>query len=197
MISSFNVLQKILRRIPGIGYRSAERIALFLLLEGKEHAEALQTALHEALETVKICTQCGNLSESELCSLCCDMTRDRSLLCVVETIPDLHAIERTGNFHGQYQVLNGKLSPIRGIFPQHLPFEHLHLRLQQEEVQEVILALGNDIESEATCQYILKEILQPLGKNATRIGFGLPAGGGIAMSDTDTLHTAILSRRKL
>jgi recombination protein RecR len=197
MISSFDILKKILRRIPGIGYRSAERIALFFLLEGKEHALELLKSLSHALESIKICSLCGNLSETELCSICGDHTRDSSSLCIVESIPDLHAIERTESFRGKYQILNGKLSPIRGIFPQHLPLEHLKERLHQEDIQEVILALGNDIESEATCHYILTEILQPLEKNTTRIGFGLPSGGGISMTDADTLHTAILSRRKL
>jgi recombination protein RecR len=197
MISSFDILKKVLRRIPGIGYRSAERIALFFLLEGKEHAQELLKSLSHALESIQICSLCGNLSEAELCFLCSDPSRDATTLCIVETIPDLHAIERTGNFRGRYQILNGKLSPIRGIFPKNLPLEHLKKRLDQEDIQEIILALGNDIESEATCQYILKEILQPLKKNTTRIGFGLPSGGGISMADTDTLHTAILSRRKL
>ncbi|MDR0444946.1 MAG: recombination mediator RecR [Puniceicoccales bacterium] len=197
MISSFDTLKKILRRLPGIGYRSSERMALFLLLEGKEYAQELLKSLSNALDTVKICSLCGNISETEFCSLCVDATRDASLLCIVEAIPDLHAIERTGNFRGRYQILNGKLSPIRGIFPQHLPLEHLRERLHREAIQEVILALGNDIESEVTCQYILKEILQPLGKNTTRIGFGLPSGGGISMADVDTLHTAILSRKKI
>jgi recombination protein RecR len=197
MISSFDTLKKILRRLPGIGYRSSERMALFLLLEGKEHAQELLKSLSSALNTVKICSLCGNISETGLCSLCVDATRDTSLLCIVEAIPDLHAIERTGNFRGRYQILNGKISPIRGIFPQHLPLEHLRARLHREAVQEVILALGNDIESEVTCQYILKEILQPLGKNTTRIGFGLPSGGGISMADVDTLHTAILARKKI
>ncbi|MDR3143424.1 MAG: recombination mediator RecR [Puniceicoccales bacterium] len=197
MLASFDALKKILRRLPGIGYRSAERMALYLLLEGREQAQELIRGLSSSLDALQMCSLCGNLAEAERCSICSDPARDSSLLCLVETIPDLYAIERSGDFRGRYQVLGGKLSPIRGVLPQNLPLAHLRHRLEQEKTREVILALGGDTESEATCQYILREILQPLGKEVTRIGFGLPSGSGIALADADTLHTAILARRKL
>ena len=191
--SALESLQQRLKQLPGIGYRSAERIALHLLVEKPERLPLLVKA--DAAAAVRRCARCGNVAEAELCAICADEKRDRAVVCVVEHVPDLVAIERSGAFRGTYHVLHGKLSPIHGVGPDQLNFARLHERIGTGEVTELILALPNDVEGEATCHY-LTEHLPPGGAvKTTRIGFGLPSGGGVLYADSVTLKSALDARR--
>jgi recombination protein RecR len=194
MTPAFEKLQKHLKQLPGLGYRSAERIALHLLVERPERLPALVTALQEAAAAVRRCSRCGNLAEGELCAICADERRLAGVVCVVEQVPDLVAIEHSGAFRGTYHVLHGKLSPMQGVGPEHLNFARLFARLETGEINELILALSNDMEGEATCHYLVG--LVPAGKvKITRIGFGLPSGGGVLYADSVTLKSALEGRR--
>lgn len=195
MTPAFEKLQKHLKQLPGLGYRSSERIALHLLVEKPDRLPALVAALEEAAKSVRRCTRCGNLAEEELCAICADERRDHGLVCVVEQVPDLVAIERSGAFRGVYHVLHGKLSPIHGVGPNDLNLASLHARIRAGTVRELILALSNDVEGEATCHYLTEHLPADTGVTATRIGFGLPSGGGVLYADAVTLKSALDSRR--
>jgi recombination protein RecR len=194
MTPALENLQKQLKQLPGIGYRSAERIALHLLVEKPQQLPELVTALQSAAQSVRRCQVCGNLAETETCPICADERRSATQLCVVENVPDLAAIERSGAYRGRYHVLHGKLSPIRGVGPEELNLATLLPRLQSGEVSELILALSNDVEGEATCHY-LTERLPRAGVKVSRIGFGLPSGGGVLYADAVTLKSALEGRR--
>jgi recombination protein RecR len=187
-------LQKLLKQLPGIGYRSAERIALHLLVEKPVRLPELVSALETAAKNVRRCSTCGNLSEQELCPICADERRRTGQVCVVEYVPDLGAIERSGAYRGRYHVLHGKLSPIRGVAPEDLNLGALLARISSGEITELILALSNDVEGEATCHY-LTERLPASGVKVTRIGFGLPSGSGVLYADAVTLKSALEGRR--
>ncbi len=194
MTPAFEKLQKQLKQLPGLGYRSAERIALNLLVERPERLPALVAALQEAAAAVKRCSRCGNLAEDGLCAICADPKRSAEVVCVVEQVPDLVAIERSGAYRGTYHVLHGKLSPIQGVGPEHLNLAPLLTRLEAGEIHELILALSNDVEGEATCHYLVSRV--PAGKvKVSRIGFGLPSGGGVLYADSVTLKSALEGRR--
>jgi len=195
MTPAFERLQKHLKQLPGLGYRSAERIALHLLVEKPARLPALVAALEEAAATVRRCSRCGNLAEGEHCAICADERRDRSLVCVVEHVPDLVAIERSGAFRGTYHVLHGKLSPIHGVGPDDLNLASLRERVATGEVKELILALPNDVEGEATCHYLTGHLPADQSLKTTRIGFGLPSGGGVLYADSVTLKSALEGRR--
>jgi recombination protein RecR len=195
MTPAFEKLQKYLKQLPGLGYRSAERIALHLLVEKPARLPELVGALEEAARTVRRCSRCGNLAEGERCAICADERRERSTVCVVEHVPDLVAIERSGAFRGVYHVLHGKLSPIHGIGPEDLNLESLRARISAGEVSELILALPNDVEGEATCHYITEHLPAEREVKTTRIGFGLPSGGGVLYADAVTLKSALEGRR--
>ncbi|MEO6873563.1 MAG: recombination mediator RecR [Opitutaceae bacterium] len=196
MTPAFEKLQKHLKQLPGLGYRSAERIALNLLVEKPARLPELVQALEEAARAVRRCSRCGNLAESDLCEICADDRRDASVVCVVEHVPDLVALERSGAYRGTYHVLHGKLSPIHGVGPEELNFASLLARVATGNVTELILALSNDVEGEATCHY-LTEQLAGTGRpvKITRIGFGLPSGGGVLYADSVTLKSALDGRR--
>ncbi|MDP0501572.1 MAG: recombination mediator RecR [Verrucomicrobiota bacterium JB022] len=196
MTPSFDRVQQLLKRLPGLGHRSAERVALHLLVERPQDLPSLLAALQEASETIQRCTECGNLAEEPLCPICQNPQRDAHLLCIVEHVPDLMAIERSSAYRGRYHVLYGKLSPLHQVGPENLNLHHLAERIQRDQVEEVVLALGNDVEGEATCHYLQEEILDPAGVKVTRIGFGLPSGGGVTMADASTLRSALESRRR-
>jgi len=189
-------LQKHLKQLPGLGYRSSERIALHLLVEKPERLKTLVEALEEAAKTVRRCTRCGNLAEGELCAICADPKRDQAIVCVVENVPDLAALERSGAYRGVYHVLHGKLSPIQGIGPEELNFGALFRRLEGGEINELILALSNDVEGEATCHYLSQHLPAQRPVKTTRIGFGLPSGGGVVYADSVTLKSALEGRRE-
>lgn len=195
MTPAFEKLQKHLKQLPGLGYRSSERIALHLLVEKPQQLSALVQALEEAAKTVKRCIRCGNLAEGEVCAICADDRRDPALICVVEHVPDLVALERSAAYRGVYHVLHGKLSPIQGVAPEDLNLHALLKRLESGAVKELILALSNDVEGEATCHYITQH-LPGSGVKVTRIGFGLPSGAGVLYADSVTLKSALEGRRE-
>jgi recombination protein RecR len=194
-MSAVENLQKQLKQLPGLGYRSAERIALHLLVEKPEQLPALISALNEAARSVHRCARCGNLAESELCPICSDDRRDRRLVCVVEHVPDLVALERSGAWRGTYHVLHGRLSPAHGVGPGDLNTASLLGRLRAGEIDELILALANDVEGEATCHYVIEELPADHPVKVSRIGFGLPSGGGVVYADAVTLKSALDGRR--
>jgi recombination protein RecR len=194
MTPAIEHLQKLLKQLPGIGYRSAERIALHLLVEKPSRLPELVSALQAAAGNARRCTICGNLSEEEQCPICADERRRTGQVCVVEYVPDLAAIERSAAYRGRYHVLHGKLSPIRGVAPEDLNLGALWQRINSGEVTELILALSNDVEGEATCHYLM-ERLPKTGVKITRIGFGLPSGGGVLYADAVTLKSALAARR--
>ncbi len=195
-MESLDQLQSLLKRLPGLGYRSAERIALHLLVEKPERTGELIVALEAAREKVHRCSITGNITEGELCPIYSDPVRNRAQVCVVEQIPDLFALEKSGAFRGTYHVLHGKLSPIHGVGPEDINLASLKERLNSGEVEELILALSNDIEGEATCHYIQETLVSgvPRPVKVTRIGFGLPSGGGITYADSVTLKSALEGR---
>jgi len=196
MTPSLEHLQQLLKQLPGLGYRSAERVALHLLLEKPERVPPLIEALQQAAATVRRCTRCGHLAEEELCMVCADERRDHSVVCVVEQVPDLVALERSGAYRGVYHVLHGKLSPIHGVGPEQLNLASLVARIEAGEVAELILAVSNDVEGEATCHYLTSELLPSHGTvKVSRIGFGLPSGGGVLYADSVTLKSALDGRR--
>jgi recombination protein RecR len=191
---TLETLQKQLKQLPGIGYRSAERIALHLLVEKPSRLPELVAALEAAAKNVRRCMVCGNLAEAGQCPICADDKRRHGQVCVVEYVTDLAAIERSAAYRGRYHVLHGKLSPIRGVAPEDLNLAALLQRINSGEVTELILALSNDVEGEATCHY-LTERLPRTGMKVTRIGFGLPSGGGVLYADAVTLKSALEGRR--
>jgi recombination protein RecR len=194
MTPALENLQKLLKQLPGVGYRSAERIALHLLVEKPARLPELVTALEAAAKNVRRCAVCGNLSEEDHCPICAEEKRRTGQVCVVENVQDLAAIERSGAYRGRYHVLHGKLSPIRGVAPEDLNLASLLQRIESGETTELILALSNDVEGEATCHY-LTERLPKTGVVVTRIGFGLPSGGGVLYADAVTLKSSLEGRR--
>ncbi len=196
MSSAFEKLQQHLKQLPGLGYRSSERIALHLLVEKPERLPLLVDALQEAAKRVRRCSRCGNLAEEELCAICADERREQGIVCVVEQVPDLVALERSGAYRGAYHVLHGKLSPLQGVGPEDLNFAALMMRVESGAVTELILALSNDVEGEATCHYLTEQLAaQGREIKVTRIGFGLPSGGGVLYADSTTLKSALDARR--
>lgn len=195
MTPALEHLQKQLKGLPGVGYRSAERIALHLLVEKPQKLPELVNALQAAAKSVRRCSRCGNLAEEELCTICADTRRAADQVCVVENVPDLAAIERSGAYRGRYHVLHGKLSPIRGVAPEDLNLAALIERLTSGEITELILALSNDVEGEATCHYLTERLPAGGAVKVTRIGFGLPSGGGVLYADPVTLKSALEGRR--
>lgn len=194
-LSAFDQLQQKLKKLPGLGHRSAERLALHLLVEKPESLHPILDALKLASEKIKACPVCGNICEEEVCKICADPLRQDRQICVVQQVPDLMSLERSGAYRGKYHVLHGKLSPIHGIGPEQLNLAKLAERIQSGEVEELILALPNDIESEATCHYIQDSLTYPESLKITRIGFGLPSGGGLNFADSVTVRSALESRR--
>ena len=196
MTPAFEKLQQHLKQLPGLGFRSAERIALHLLVEKPAKLTTLVQALEEAALAVRRCTRCGSLAEGGLCAICADERRDHGIVCVVEHVPDLVALERSGAYRGGYHVLHGRLSPIHGIGPDDLNMAALLARVRAGEVRELILALSNDVEGEATCHYLTQHLPSGGTVQVTRIGFGLPSGGGVLYADSVTLKSALDARRE-
>jgi recombination protein RecR len=183
-----------LGRLPGIGPKSAQRIAYYLLKVAPEDARRLAAAIVEVKEKISWCRRCFNIAEGEECSICRDPRRDTTLLCVVEEPRDIVAIERTQEFRGRYHVLQGTISPIEGIGPEQLRVKELLARVDAEGVTEVILATNHNIEGEATAMYLAR-LLKPLGVRTTRIASGLPVGGDLEYADEVTLGRAFEGRR--
>jgi recombination protein RecR len=183
-----------LGRLPGIGPKSAQRIAFYLLKAAPEDANRLARSITEAKARVAWCRRCFNLAEGELCIYCRDERRDPTLLCVVEEPRDIVAVERTHEFSGLYHVLQGAISPIEGVGPEQLRVKELVRRVGEEDVKEVILATNPNIEGEATAMYLAK-LLKPLGLRTTRLASGLPVGGDLEYADEVTLGRALEGRR--
>jgi len=184
------------RRLPGIGTKSAQRLAFWLLKAPAEEAHGLADAIVAAKEKVAICRRCYNVSEGELCNFCRDAKRDPSLVCVVEEPGDIIAVERTQEFRGMYHVLGGHISPMDGIGPDDLRIKDLVVRLGEGEIKEVIVCTNPTVEGEATAVY-LGTLIKPLGVRVTRIASGLPVGGDLEYADEVTLGRALEGRREL
>jgi len=185
-----------LRVLPGVGPRSAQRMAYYLLQHGREGAAQLAQTLQGALERVRHCARCNNFTEDEICALCRSPRRDASLLCVIETPADLAMVEQTLSYSGLYFVLMGRLSPLDGIGPRDIGLDRLIARATDGQVQEVILATNFTNEGEATAHYIA-EMLRARGIRATRIARGVPLGGELEYVDVGTISQALLDRRGL
>jgi len=185
-----------LGKLPGIGRRSAERIALHLLKAGPDASRLLAQAISEAKSKIHNCSRCGSYTESDPCEICQSPRRDPKLVCVVEGPNDVLALERTGAFAGVYHALMGRISPLNGIGPEQLRIAALVERVKREQPAEVVIALGADVESEATAHY-LAEQLRPLGVTTSRIGLGLPVGSALEAADEVTLSRALEGRRKV
>lgn len=196
MISkSFERLASELQRLPGIGAKSAARLAYHLLRSPKEEADRLASAIADARASVRRCSVCNTLTEEDPCGVCADPRRDASILCVVEEPSNVVAIERTREFKGRYHVLWGALSPLKGIGPDQIDVEGL-LRRMAPEVKEVILAMNPNVEGEATALYLARR-LRSNGVRVTRIAFGLPVGGDIEYADEVTMARSLENRREL
>lgn len=180
-------------RLPGVGKKSAQRLAFYVLNMPKEKAEDFAHCILEAKEKIKYCTVCKNLTEQELCSICSDASRDDKTICVVENPRDVLAFERTKEYHGLYHVLHGLISPMDGIGPEQLYIKELLLRVQKNPVNEVIMATNPTVEGEATAMYISK-LLKPLGIKVTRLAYGIPIGGNLEYADEVTLYRALEGR---
>ena len=183
-------------KLPGVGPRSAQRIAMHIVKMPREDVNRLANALTDAKDRVRYCDMCFNLSESEKCSICSDDRRDSSILCAVEDSRDVVAIERTGEFRGRYHVLQGALDPLQGIGPEQLKIKEMFRRLAPEGVTEVIVCTNPNTEGEVTALYLAR-LLEPLGIKATRIASGLPVGGDLEYADEITLGRALGNRRTI
>ena len=183
-----------LGRLPGIGPKSAQRIAFHIIQSERVDISRLADVLRTVKEKVKFCTECGNISEEELCRICRDPRRDPSLICVVEESKDVIAIEKTREFRGKYHVLGGAIAPIDGIGPENLRIRELMVRLAATEIQEIIIATDPNLEGEATATY-LSRLLKPLGMKVSRLASGLPVGGDLEYADEVTLGRAFEGRR--
>ena len=185
-----------LERLPGIGPKSAQRLAYHILRGETEAADRLASAITEVKRKVRFCERCFNFAESDRCDICADPTRDATAICVVEEPRDVVAVERTGEFRGTYHVLQGAISPIDGIGPEQLRVRELIDRLGTESISEVILATDPDIEGETTALYISR-LVKPLGIRVTRIASGLPVGGDLEYADEVTLGRALEARHEM
>ncbi|HEV3402475.1 MAG TPA: recombination mediator RecR [Acidimicrobiales bacterium] len=185
-----------LGRLPGVGPKSAQRIAFYLLKLSSDDALRLARAIAEAKERVSFCKRCFNVCEGEECEICLDSRRDPTVVCVVEEPRDVVAVEKTQEFRGRYHVLQGAISPLEGIGPDRLRVKELLARLDSEGVTEVILCTNPNIEGEATAMYLAR-LLKPLGVRTTRIASGLPVGGDLEYADELTLGRALEGRREL
>ena len=185
-----------LSKLPGIGGKTAQRLAFHILSLPDSQVQALAGAITTAKNTMKYCSVCGNLTDRDPCSICSDEKRDRSVICVVENARNVAAMERMKEYHGLYHVLHGAISPIEGIGPEDINLKQLIIRLQDSEVQEVILATNPTIEGEATAMYAAR-LIKPSGIKVTRIAHGVPVGGDLEYTDEVTLSRAMDGRQEL
>ena len=184
-----------LTRLPGVGTRTAHRLAFHLLRVPKDEAQALAAAIGDVKERVRFCAECGNLTEEERCEICRDERRDRSLVCVVEQPADLVSLERTHEYRGLYHVLGGSLSPIDGVEPEHLRIDELMGRVERNGIQEVVLATNPNMTGEATAAYLADRLRGRV--RVTRLASGLPVGGDLEYADEVTLGRALSGRREM
>ena len=193
---SISDLTSALSKLPGVGPRSAERIALHLVQADSAQVRQLAETMLAARERIRFCEVCGALTEKSPCTLCDDARRDASLVCLVEKAVDILSIEKSGTYRGKFHVLGGKISPLDGVGPDDLRIAELEKRLGPEPVREVIIALGTDVEGDATSHYLAKRLARA-GLKISRIGFGLPAGSGLEFADELTLNRALEGRREM
>lgn len=185
-----------LGRLPGIGPRSAQRLALHLIKSDDEDVARLARSIVEAKQKVRFCERCFNLADGPLCSICTDAKRDTSIVCVVEDSRDIAALERTGEFRGRYHVLLGLIDPLQGVNPENLKVRELIARVKPENISEVVVCTSNNTEGDVTAMYLVR-LLDPLGVTVTRLASGLPVGGDIEFADEITLGRAFGNRRRL
>jgi len=185
-----------LSKLPGIGRKTALRLALYLLKTDNESVDRLIKSLQELKSKLRLCSRCFNLSEDDLCQVCKNHKRDTSLICVVEEASDVIAIERTNEYHGLYHVIGGVLSPLTGVGPDSLKIRELMNRFTSENIKEVLLALNPDTEGETTTLYLAR-LIKPLGIKVTRMARGLPIGGDLEFSDDATIGRALNSRTEV
>ncbi len=199
-MNAFPVSMKLLieefSKMPGIGPKSAQRLAFHILRSSKNDAETLARAIVKVKESVKFCKTCNNLSDEEICEICNSTDRDRSILCVVEEPNDIAAIEKAGEYNGIYHVLLGSLSPLDGIGPSDLKIKELLERVKKERFKEIIIATDFNTEGEATALYLMKQ-LQSSGSKLTRVAYGIPVGGDIEYADQATILKAFEGRREV
>ncbi|MBX9603685.1 MAG: recombination mediator RecR [Bryobacteraceae bacterium] len=184
------------KRLPGIGQKSAQRVAFHVLRASREDAERLAQAVLDVKDKLGICEQCNNISDGDICSFCRDTTRDPSQICVVEEPHNILPVETTRTFSGRYHVLHGAISPLRGIGPEQLRIRNLLERIEGGEVKEIILATNPTVEGEATAVY-LSRLLKPLGLRVTRIAMGIPVGSDLEFADEVTMSKSLENRREL
>jgi recombination protein RecR len=189
-------LVKELAKLPGIGEKSAQRLAFHILKAGPGYASDLAAAIAGVVRDVRLCSTCQTLTDQDPCAICRDPRRDVRLVCVVEGVPDLLAVERTHEFRGRYHVLHGALSPLDGVGPGDLKIRELLVRLEREPAEEIVIATNPDVEGEATALYLTK-LLKPIGLKVTRIAQGVPMGGDLEYADQVTLARALAGRREL
>ena len=194
--NSITTLIAALAKLPGIGPRSAERVALHIVQAESGMVKHLAEAIITARERIQFCTTCGALTEKSPCSICDDARRDGSLICVVERAVDILSIEKSGTYHGKFHVLGGKISPLDGIEPEDLQIAELEKRLMVEPIKEIVIALGTDVEGDATSNYLAKRLARS-GLIVSRIAYGLPAGSGLEYADELTLSRAMEGRREM
>lgn len=184
------------RRLPGIGGKTAVRLAFSVVSGSEERAQSFADAILAAKREIRTCSVCCNLSASERCPICSDPDRDGSVICVVEDARDVMAMERIRDYHGLYHVLGGALSPMNGVTPDALHIKELLSRLSDPAIQEIIIATNPTVEGEATAMYLAR-LLQPLGLTVTRLAYGIPVGGDLEYADEVTLHRAMEGRRSI
>src|SRR3954469_399749 len=185
-----------LAKLPGIGEKTAQRLAFHILRSPPEYARELSVAIQEVKDKVHLCTRCFALTEHDLCGFCRDDRRDERVVCVVENVADQMAIERTHEFKGRYHILHGVLSPLAGVGPDQLRIKELLGRLNEGKIEEIIVATNPDVEGEATALYLTR-LLKPIGLKVSRIAQGLPMGGDLEYADQATLARALIARREL
>jgi len=195
-IPSFARLVAELAKFPGVGNKTATRLAFFLLRQPKAQAEALAEAILDLQRNTRFCSICFHITEQDPCSLCCDTRRDETLICVVEEPQALMAIERSRSFKGHYHVLHGALSPLDGVGPEDLKIRSLIKRLEQGGVQELLIATNFTVEGDATALYLAK-LVQPLGIRVTRLAYGIPMGSELEYVDEATVNRAVEGRRDI
>lgn len=183
-------------KLPGIGRKTAQRLAFFILAMSEEDAKGISKAINEVKEKARFCSECFNVTENELCSICSNSSRDRSKLCVVEEPSNILVIEKSRGFNGLYHVLLGALSPIDGVTPDKLKIEKLIERVKKNEIKEIIIATNPNTKGEMTAQYI-RELLKPFDVKVTRIAYGLPVGADIEFADEVTMGKALEGRREM
>jgi recombination protein RecR len=194
-MNALDRLISLLCRLPGIGSKSAARIAYYLLKADPVYAEALSSAINDVKRKIKKCVECGNYTDANPCNICSDDNRDRTILCIVESPQDIHVLESTKEFYGIYHVLGGVLSPLNGVGPEDLNLSSLSTRIKKHDIKEIILATNPTVEGDTTAMYI-QQLFEPLNISVTRLALGLPVGGDLEYADRLTLARSIKDRIK-